>query len=463
MNFLKNITSALLDDQEKFTDLTQVAVVDADACLDVLKKRFDNESIYTNCGPLLVAVNPYSEVEGLYSTDQLEKFLTIMPAETPEPHVYGMAARAYQKMMASGGNQAVVISGESGAGKTETAKFLLTYLAAAASGTSAESNDARGALQRAVMATNPIMESYGCAKTVRNDNSSRFGKLVLLKFTKTGRLEAASMQTYLLEKSRVVHQSTSECNFHAFHEVLAGVPANERVAIGLPAKGQPSFAYLSTAGAKARSADRDAQVFERTREAMAAVGLRASEQAGAFKLLVALLHLGNIGFGSGDDAKLEPTGSSAASKAVQEAARLLGTDPAHLSTGMCSRRLKAGSDWVTTQNTVEQAVEVRHALVKQLYSYLFLWLVRRINQSLARTPTELAEGPYGGGVGPHIAYVDIFGFEIFDTNSLEQLCINFANEKLQRLFVGVLFESVQAMYDAEGIYVEKIVRQLISI
>ena len=135
-------------------------------------------------------------------------------------------------------------------------------------------------------------------------------------------------------------------------------------------KGQPSFAYLSTAGAKARSADRDAQVFERTREAMAAVGLRASEQAGAFKLLVALLHLGNIGFGSGDDAKLEPTGSSAASKAVQEAARLLGTDPAHLSTGMCSRRLKAGSDWVTTGNTVEQAVEVRHALVKQLYSYL---------------------------------------------------------------------------------------------
>jgi myosin heavy subunit len=216
MNFLKGLASSLLDEQEKFTDLTQVAVVDANACLDVLSKRFEHQSIYTNCGPLLVAVNPYTEIEGLYSSEQLEKFLTIMPAETPEPHVFGMAARAYQKMMATGDNQAVVISGESGAGKTETAKLLLQYLAAAASGTSAGSTDERGALQNAVMATNPVMESFGCAKTVRNDNSSRFGKLVLLKFTKTGRLEAASMQTYLLEKSRVAFQSANECNFHAF-------------------------------------------------------------------------------------------------------------------------------------------------------------------------------------------------------------------------------------------------------
>ena len=455
MNFLKNLTSALLDEQEKFTDLTQVAVVDSDACLDVLKKRFDNSVIYTNCGPLLVAVNPYCEIDGMYSTEVLEKFLAVMPAETPEPHVYGMAARAYQKMMANGSNQSVVISGESGAGKTETAKLLLTYLAAAASGTSAGSADSRGALQGAVMATNPIMESYGCAKTVRNDNSSRFGKLVLLKFTKTGRLEAASMQTYLLEKSRVVYQSATECNFHAFHETLAGGPAAERVAVGLPAKGSPTFAYLNTAGGKARSAERDAESHAKTVAAMTAVGLRPAEIAGVAKLLVALLNLGNISFGDGDEAKLEATGSSPAAKAVQEAARLLATDPTHLATGMCSRRLKAGSDWVTTQNSVDQAVEVRHALVKQLYSYIFMWLVKRINKSLARTPAELAEGPYGGGKGPHIAYVDIFGFEIFQSNSLEQLCINFANEKLQKLFVGVLFESVQQMYDDEGIHVEK--------
>ena len=219
MNFLKNLTSALLDEQEKFTDLTQVAVVDSDACLDVLKKRFDNSVIYTNCGPLLVAVNPYCEIDGMYSTEVLEKFLAVMPAETPEPHVYGMAARAYQKMMANGSNQSVVISGESGAGKTETAKLLLTYLAAAASVTSAGSADSRGALQGAVMATNPIMESYGCAKTVRNDNSSRFGKFTQLEFDATARLGSGAdgpslvgsrCRTYLLEKSRVIQQAPGE-------------------------------------------------------------------------------------------------------------------------------------------------------------------------------------------------------------------------------------------------------------
>ena len=458
MNLLKNIASSLLDEQEKFTDLTQVAVVDADACLDVLKKRFDHGSIYTNCGPLLVAINPYCEVEGLYSNEVLEEHLTIMPTDTPQPHVYGMAARAYQKMMATGDNQAVVISGESGAGKTESAKFLLTYLAAAASGTSAETSDARGALQRAVMATNPIMESYGCAKTVRNDNSSRFGKLVLLKFTKTGRLEAASMQTYLLEKSRVPFQAANECNFHAFYEMLVGVPASDRVAIGLPPKssGALSFAYLSTAASKERDAARDGSLFVRTREAMEAVGLDLAEQTGVMRLLVAILQLGNVSFGSSDEAKIDSAGTSAASKALVSAADLLGCEAVHLGTGMCSRRLKAGSDWVTTGNTVAQASEVRHALVKQLYSYLFLWLVQRINASLARTPTEIAEGAYGGGHGPHIAYVDIFGFEVFAVNSLEQLCINFANEKLQRLFVGVLFESVHAMYDSEGITVERV-------
>ena len=201
MNFLKNITSSILDDQENFTDLTQVAAIDGDACLDVLQRRFAIDQIYTHCGPLLVAINPYRMIDGLYSTDVLEKHLVLMPSEKPDPHVFGMAARAYQQMMASGSNQAVVISGESGAGKTETAKFLLNFLARAAAGNSAAgAEDERSSLQRRVMGTNPIMESFGCAQTVRNDNSSRFGKLVLLQFTKTGRLSAASMQTYLLEK-----------------------------------------------------------------------------------------------------------------------------------------------------------------------------------------------------------------------------------------------------------------------
>ena len=209
MNFLKNIASNLLDEQEAFTDLTQVSVVDETACLSVLQRRLDAESIYTHCGPLLVAVNPYQVLESIYSDEELERHLALMPSETPEPHVWSMGARAYQRMMATGVNQAVVISGESGAGKTESAKLLLQYLAhAAASSSAAQEGGGPPSLQQRVMGTNPVMESYGCARTVRNDNSSRFGKLVLLKFTKTGRLQAALMQTYLLEKARAAQSQT---------------------------------------------------------------------------------------------------------------------------------------------------------------------------------------------------------------------------------------------------------------
>ena len=272
MNFLKNIASGLLDDQEGFTDLTQVAVVDGDACLDVLQRRYAVNSIYTHCGPLLVACNPYQEIEGLYSVEQLEKHLELMPTEPCEPHVYGMAARAYQKMMETMMNQAVVISGESGAGKTETAKYLLHYFARAATG-SATGAEGKTSLQNRVMGTNPIMESFGCAQTVRNDNSSRFGKLVLLKFTKTGRLIAASMQTYLLEKSRVVHQASNEANFHTFYETLCGMQADELAALGLPQEGLSleDFSYSDTDAARGRNQERNASLYQRTQDAMAAV------------------------------------------------------------------------------------------------------------------------------------------------------------------------------------------------
>ena len=422
-----------------------MAVIDENACLDVLQRRFTAQKIYTNCGPLLVAVNPYCAIDGLYSPEVLEAHLELMHAEPLEPHVYQMAARAYQKMMETGGNQAVVISGESGAGKTETAKYLLHYLARAAAGNAGDEDDERSSLQKRVMGTNPIMESYGCAKTVRNDNSSRFGKLVLLKFTRTGRLSAASMQTYLLEKSRVVQQAPNEANYHCFYEILAGVAPDEQPAM-LTGTSKADFEYINTEAGLARDEERDGGLYEKTSEAMDAVGISTEERLGGIRLIAAILHLGNIDFGEDDLAAVDEE-----DEALVAAARLLGCEPEHLGAGMCSRKLKAGADWVTTQNTVAQASETRHALAKQLYSFYFTSLVKKINASL-----EYQEQGQSYGVGPHIAYVDIFGFEVFKQNSLEQLCINFANEKLQRLFVGVLFESVQKMYEAEGIETDKV-------
>ena len=442
MNFLANLASSVLDDQENFTDLTQVAVVDENACLDVLHRRFENGSIYTHCGPLLVAINPYERVDGLYAEEVLEQHLQLMVSDSQDPHVYGMAARAYQRMMATGQNQAIVISGESGAGKTETAKFLLTYLARAAVGHISAIGEPNTSLHTRVMGTNPIMESFGCAQTVRNDNSSRFGKLVLLQFTKTGRLSAASVQTYLLEKSRVVHQASNEANYHCYYEALAGMTDQEWCDCGLT---QPlvlaDLVYLDTQASKRRLAAKDSELYMRTRDAMLAIGMPGSDLMGVSRLLLAILYLGNLDFGTTDHATMD-----ANAEPLVGAARLLGCEASHIAAGMCTRKLKAGTDWVTTANTVQQASEVRHALAKQLYSFLFTWLVVQINSSLAYNPDVATASAYG--LGAHIAYVDIFGFEIFATNSLEQLCINFANEKLQRLFVGVLFESVHQMYVA---------------
>ena len=168
MDFFKKLASNLLDDQEHFIDLTQVAVVDAESCISVLSKRYEKDAVYTHCGPLLVAVNPYKRMPDLYSEERLDEYAQLVPADAPAPHAYEMAARAYTKMMAQGVDQAIVITGESGAGKTETAKFLLAYLTHVASSSSST-------LQERVVGANPIMESFGCAQTVRNDNSSRFG------------------------------------------------------------------------------------------------------------------------------------------------------------------------------------------------------------------------------------------------------------------------------------------------
>ncbi|KAL1527781.1 hypothetical protein AB1Y20_009166 [Prymnesium parvum] len=451
-NFFKNVASSLLDDQEHFTDLTQVSVVDVDACLSVLSRRYDAGSIYTNCGPLLVAVNPYRQMDELYSHEQIEHYMELLPSSPHLPHVFEMAARVYRRMMASGRHQAVVISGESGAGKTETAKLLLQYFAFAASAGSPDSE--QGTLRTKVMGTNPIMESLGCAQTVRNDNSSRFGKLVLIDFTKTGRLASASMKTYLLEKSRVANLSVGECTFHAFYESIAGLDAARRRECAYPTRTNAVqfFHYLKGDGATAQRRDeaRDSYNFDRAQEAMAAIGLDEAQRTGISFMLAGILHLGNIDFGTGDVARVISADSR---EALNAAARLLQCDPTQLQSGMCTRRIKAGAEWVTSNNSAVQASEVRHGLSKQLYSAMFAWMVNHINQSLS---AEAATAPQPGREGPHIAYVDIFGFEIFKTNSLEQLCINFTNEKLQRLFTSVLFDAVAKQYQEEGIEVEPI-------
>ena len=445
MNFLKNLASDLLDDQEQFTNLTQVAVVDVDACASVLNKRYAKDSIYTHCGPLLVAVNPYDVFPELYSAEMLEEHLELVPAEPRLPHVFDMAARVYSELMASGQDQAVIISGESGAGKTENAKFMLRFFAEAAC-------SAGDGLHDRVMGTNPVMESFGCAQTIRNDNSSRFGKFVQLQFTTTGRLAEARVETYLLEKSRVVTLSAGECNFHIFHEALVGLDASQVAAYRAPGSAS-ACAYLRAADEEggARSEEKDAAHFQQTTGAFNAIGVDESAQTSVMQLLVAILHLGNVDFGGADEAAIDDHSSWASLEAacallqapkpdtlaplrsppllsaplrsspllsaplrsppllsaplrssplpfllascprLAHRPRLPQTDPAKVRDGMCLRRMKAGSEWLTTGNTVGQASDVRHALAKQLYSALFAWLAStREPNPRARCPAASA-------------------------------------------------------------------------
>ena len=406
MNFLKNLASDLIDDQEAFTNLTQVAVVDTSACTTVLAKRYAKDSIYTHCGPLLVAVNPYCTLEGLYDQAVLEEHMQLVPDAARQPHVFEMAARVYGQLMATGQDQAVIISGESGAGKTENAKLLLRFFAEAAC-------SAGDGLHHRVMGTNPIMESFGCAQTVRNDNSSRFGKFVQLQFTASGRLAGAKLQTYLLEKSRVAQLSAGECCFHTFYETLEGLGAAQRQAYAAP-DSWAHCAYLRGGGGATRDAAHDAAKFGRVREAFEHIGVSADQQADIDQLVLAILHLGNVEFTNGDEATVA---EGRARASLDAACALLQTEPAKMVNGMCLRRMKAGSEWVTTSHTVGQASDVRHALAKQLYSALFEWLVGAMNGALHEHHTGLADDR----LGPSMGCVDIFGFEIFESNSLEQV------------------------------------------
>eukprot|EP00962_Isochrysis_galbana_P034595 scaffold11731_cov119-Isochrysis_galbana.AAC.8 len=441
MNFIKNAMSNLLDDQATFTDLTQVAVVDAEACLSVLCHRHARGSVYTHCGPMLVAVNPYHEIPELYTPDVLERHVRLAPSEEPPaPHVYCTAAKAYRRAMSSGTDQAIVISGESGSGKTETARHIVSFLADAAC-------SAQDSLHSRVIGANPITEAFGCAQTVRNHNSSRFGKFVVLHFERSGRLAGAGLQTYLLEKSRVVDVAPGETNFHAFYLVCAGQRSSQLSAYGLPA-GVPAvrhFAYLRPKDVPlVWDAAHDRERFGQLVAALGASGIDETQQIEIWRVMLGILHLGNIGFGQGDEAATEGRPEVAA---LEAACMLLGAPVDQLRDAMCKRRFKAGTEWVNTVNTPAQAAEVRSGLAKHLYASLFSWLVETVNGSLG--------APAGGQLaGPRIGCVDIFGFEDLKTNSLEQLCINFANEKLHRLFVGSLFEAAVVMYAREGVEVE---------
>lgn len=412
------------------SDLTLLSKVSNEAINENLQKRFEGKEIYTYIGHVLVSVNPFRDL-GIYTDQILDSYKGKNRLEMP-PHVFAIAESSYYNMKAYKDNQCVIISGESGAGKTEAAKRIMQYIASVSGG---ESTDIQQ-IKDMVLATNPLLESFGNAKTLRNNNSSRFGKYLQIHFNSVGEPVGADITNYLLEKSRVVGQITNERNFHIFYQFTKGASDNYRQLFGI----QKPETYIYTSRSKCLDVDGidDLAEFQDTLNAMKIIGLSQEEQDNVFRMLAAILWTGNLVFREDDEGYASVTDQSV----VEFLAYLLEVDPQQLVKGITIRILTPRSgEVIESPANVAQAMATRDALAKSLYNNLFDWIVERINQSLkARQPTSNSVG-----------ILDIYGFEIFEKNSFEQLCINYVNEKLQQIFIQLTLKAEQDEYAREQI------------
>ncbi|KAL3423473.1 myosin [Phlyctema vagabunda] len=429
-----NIKKATFDTTKKkevgVSDLTLISKVSNEAINDNLKKRFENGEIYTYIGHVLVSVNPFRDL-GIYTDQVLDSYKGKNRLEMP-PHVFAVAESSYYNMNAYKDNQCVIISGESGAGKTEAAKRIMQYIANVSGG----SNSSIQEIKDMVLATNPLLESFGNAKTLRNNNSSRFGKYLQLQFNAQGEPVGADITNYLLEKSRVVGQIVNERNFHIFYQFTKGASQEYRTNYGI----QTPETYLYTSKSKCFDVDGidDLAEYKDTLNAMKVIGLPQSEQDEIFRMLAAVLWAGNITFREDKDGNAEITDQSV----VDFLAYLLEVEPADLVSAITIRVLTPRSgEIIESPANPAQALATRDALAKAVYNNLFDWIVERVNVSL-RTR---------GAAANSIGILDIYGFEIFEKNSFEQLCINYVNEKLQQIFIQLTLKTEQEEYAREQI------------
>ncbi|XP_017247595.1 myosin-2 [Daucus carota subsp. sativus] len=409
---------------EGVDDLIQLSYLNEPSVLHNLQCRYAHDTIYSKAGPVLIAINPFKKVK-LYGHDYVVAYRQKL---LENPHVYAIADTAYSEMMRDEINQSLIISGESGAGKTETAKVAMQYLGALGGGS--------GGIEREILQTSNILEAFGNAKTSRNDNSSRFGKLIEIYFGAAGKICGAKIQTFLLEKSRVVQLAHGERSYHIFYELCAGASSVLREKLNLKAASQ--YKYLNQSSCLAIHNIDDAQKFAQLMEALNTIHMSEEDQGHAFEMLAAVLWMGNISFQVDSENYVEVLDD----EACERASSLLGCDSQDLMSALSTRKIQAGKDTVAKKLTLQQAIDTRDALAKFVYASLFDWLVEEINKSLGKGKQQ---------TGRSISILDIYGFESFKKNSFEQFCINYANERLQQHFNRHLFKLQQEEYELDGI------------
>ncbi|XP_042304746.1 unconventional myosin-Vb isoform X2 [Sceloporus undulatus] len=411
-------------------DLTALSYLHEPAVLHNLKIRFlESNHIYTYCGIVLVAINPYEQLP-IYGQDVIYAYSGQNMGDM-DPHIFAVAEEAYKQMARDEKNQSIIVSGESGAGKTVSAKYAMRFFASVG-GSSSETN-----IEEKVLASSPIMEAIGNAKTTRNDNSSRFGKYIQIGFDKRYRIIGANMRTYLLEKSRVVFQAEDERNYHIFYQLCASAGLPEFKDLSLTCA--EDFFYTSLGGDTSIEGVDDAEDFERTRNAFTLLGVKDSHQMTIFKILAAILHLGNVGLQAERDG--ESCSLSRQDEHLHNFCRLLGVEHSQMEHWLCHRKLVTTSETYIKNMSVQQVVNARNALAKHIYAQLFNWIVQHINKALYTTVKQHS----------FIGVLDIYGFETFEVNSFEQFCINYANEKLQQQFNSHVFKLEQEEYMKEQI------------
>ncbi|XP_055762281.1 myosin heavy chain, fast skeletal muscle-like [Salvelinus fontinalis] len=421
---------------DKIEDMAMMTYLNEASVLYNLKERYAAWMIYTYSGLFCATVNPYKWLP-VYDEEVVNAYRGKKRMEAP-PHIFSVSDNAFQFMMIDKENQSVLITGESGAGKTVNTKRVIQYFATiAVSGAKkeAEPGKMQGSLEDQIIAANPLLESYGNAKTVRNDNSSRFGKFIRIHF-QGGKLAKADIETYLLEKSRVSFQLPDERGYHIFFQMMTGHKP-ELVEMALITTNPYDFPMCSQGQITVASIN-DNEELDATDDAITILGFTNEEKVGIYKLTGAVLHHGNLKFKQKQrEEQAEPDGTEVADKI----AYLLGLNSAEMLKALCYPRVKVGNEYVTKGQTVPQVNNSVSALAKSIYERMFLWMVIRINEMLdTKNPRQF-----------YIGVLDIAGFEIFDYNSMEQLCINFTNEKLQQFFNHTMFVLEQEEYKKEGI------------
>ncbi|XP_010150281.1 PREDICTED: unconventional myosin-XIX, partial [Eurypyga helias] len=434
---------AFLSDEEKlhlFDDLTKVNPVTTTTVLKCLQARYAVNLFYTNAGCSLVALNPFQPISCLYSPELMREYHVALRPQDLKPHIFAVAEQTYRNVQSQIDpvNQSIIVSGESGAGKTWTSRCLMKFYASvAASVISPKTNETVERIEKRVLDSNPVMEAFGNACTLRNNNSSRFGKYIQLQLDRFHHLSSASIQTFLLEKTRVAYQAPNERNFHIFYQITKGATAEERLEWNLPEGAD--YCWLPNSE---RNLDEDC--FEVTRDAMFHLGIDHSTQNNIFKVLSGLLHLGNVQFSNPVDESQPCELEDKAKGFVKTAGDLLKIPVEELLESLRIRTITAGKQQQVFKKPCSRAeCETRRdCLAKVIYAKLFEWLVLVINESIYADPSMWTS---------FIGLLDVYGFEAFPENNLEQLCINYANEKLQQHFVAHYLKAQQEEYAAEGL------------